>query len=146
MIRKKRLLKTNIAKQHIAKSIATKMIELGIGQMAKAHLRAEMLGLTSNSGKARVVVPERQCQPRADAPARWESGLTNMWGDFWRLSELSKAIDGAGEDLGLPMEVRKWQMVDGDEPLVGKFLSGAIGRAWPGYTLRMDIEAIYRAD
>ncbi|KAI8453732.1 hypothetical protein BY996DRAFT_6414451 [Phakopsora pachyrhizi] len=26
------------------------------------------------------------------------------------------------------------------KPLVGKFLSGAIGRAWPGYTLRMDVK------
>ncbi|CAH7687931.1 hypothetical protein PPACK8108_LOCUS22795 [Phakopsora pachyrhizi] len=43
--------------------------------------------------------------------------------EFWRFLELSKAINRAGEDLGLPMEVRIWPMVDGDEHRSGLMLA-----------------------
>ncbi|CAH7682583.1 hypothetical protein PPACK8108_LOCUS15559 [Phakopsora pachyrhizi] len=59
--------------------------------------------------------------------------------EFWRLLELSKAIDRAGEDLGLPMEVRIWPMVDGDVA-AGMMLAHCCAAA------EDRDEALYRAD
>ncbi|KAI8457750.1 hypothetical protein BY996DRAFT_6576003 [Phakopsora pachyrhizi] len=74
-----------------------------ISNTTKYSNYAESTGQGDPIGAAKEVRTDGYHKPRPD------SQTGEVKDEFWRLLELSKAINGAGEDPGLPMEIRMVQ-------------------------------------